>query len=359
MAFIGSKISLISNLLVRYEGTLYTIDPRESTIALQNVRMMGTEDRASDKEIKATSTIYEYMIFKGENIKKLDLIEDGNKWEDPAISRAKELPSAELQAQEYYQQHQRNWSGQNSRGGYYEGGGRMQGWGRRGRSGGYIRRYNRGGYNGNNRSRGGGGLSNSARTGGPQNNRGPGKPGNRRRSGNNSNRNADKKNEKKDCPGTGKFLERQSKDNDEDALEIPDKEFDFQGNLARFDMSSMKEALNDDTKAEAGDVKPLDAEEENPADEEDKENGNEKEVEQEANKEEKPAYQKESFFDTLSTDRETLKRPTGSEMRELDAETFGKIGSTYRCKTRWFRRWRGNFRGRGAFRGGYNQRNAN
>jgi len=295
MTFIGSKISLISNLLVRYEGTLYTIDPRESTIALQNVRMMGTEDRPAEKVIKPTSTIYEYMIFKGENIKKLDLIKDDNEFDDPAIVEAKVAPSAELQAQEYYnQQHQRGWGGQNNRGGYYDGGGRMQGWGRRGRGGGFNRRYKRGGYSGNNRNRGSG-LSNIQRQGGNENNRGP-KPNNRRRSGNNSNRNADKKNEKKDCPGTGKFLERQSKETDDADLEIPDKEFDFQGNLARFDMSSMKEALNDDTKAEGGDVKPLDAEEENPADnEDDKDDGKEEVVEQPA-KEEKPAYQKDSFF---------------------------------------------------------------
>ena len=34
--YIGAKISLISRGDIRYEGTLYTIDMNESTIALQN-----------------------------------------------------------------------------------------------------------------------------------------------------------------------------------------------------------------------------------------------------------------------------------------------------------------------------------
>jgi len=353
MTFIGSKISLISNLLVRYEGTLYTIDPQESTIALQNVRMMGTEDRPSEKVIKASSTIYEYMIFNGENIKKLEMVKEENEFEDPAIVEAKEFPRAELQSQEYYNHQQRKWSGQNNQGDYFRGG-RTQNWGggRRVRRGGYNRRYKRGGY----RNRGGNRSSNSGRTEVSSNNLGSDRPNRRkgRRIGN-------RKNDKKDCPGTGKFLERQSKENDDGDLEIPDKEFDFQGNLARFDMSSMKEALaekealTEEIKVESDDIKPLDEEEENPADDETTKN-NEKE---DTENEKKPAYEKESFFDNLSTDREMSKRPTGSEMRELDSETFGKIGSTYRCRTQWFRRWRGNFRGRGASQSGSGQRSAN
>jgi protein LSM14 len=34
--YVGSKISLISKSDIRYEGTLYTINPVESMVALQN-----------------------------------------------------------------------------------------------------------------------------------------------------------------------------------------------------------------------------------------------------------------------------------------------------------------------------------
>ncbi len=36
MPYIGAKISLISKGDIRYEGTLYSIDMNESTIALHN-----------------------------------------------------------------------------------------------------------------------------------------------------------------------------------------------------------------------------------------------------------------------------------------------------------------------------------
>ena len=43
--YLGSRIVLISNSEIRYEGTLYTIDTTNSTVALQNVRSFGTENR--------------------------------------------------------------------------------------------------------------------------------------------------------------------------------------------------------------------------------------------------------------------------------------------------------------------------
>jgi len=91
-AFIGCKISLISKSEIRYEGILYTIDTKESTIALAKVKSYGTEDRPTDKPVGPRNETYEYIIFRASDIK--DLIVDDppasgpGGLSDPAIIQA-------------------------------------------------------------------------------------------------------------------------------------------------------------------------------------------------------------------------------------------------------------------------------
>ena len=73
--YLGSRIVLISKSEIRYEGTLYTIDTTNSTVALQNVRSFGTESRKKDMPIPPSEQIFDYIIFRGTDIKDLHVCE--------------------------------------------------------------------------------------------------------------------------------------------------------------------------------------------------------------------------------------------------------------------------------------------
>lgn len=92
--YIGSKISLVSNAEIRYEGILYTINTQESTIALQSVRSFGTEGRKLP-EVPPSSEIYDFIIFRGQDIKDLTVLESkgGGPHNDPAVMSVNQKPS--------------------------------------------------------------------------------------------------------------------------------------------------------------------------------------------------------------------------------------------------------------------------
>merc|ERR1712001_197719 len=69
--YLGSKISLISKSEIRYEGILYTIDTKDSTAAFSKVRSFGTEDRPTDGPVAPRDEVYEYIIFRGTDIKDI------------------------------------------------------------------------------------------------------------------------------------------------------------------------------------------------------------------------------------------------------------------------------------------------
>lgn len=96
--YIGSQISLISKSDIRYEGTLHTIEPTEHTVSLSNVKSFGTEGRRGNgKEIPPSTEVYEFIIFRGSDIKDLSVIQTTqNQSETPAVQpKAEEKPKFE------------------------------------------------------------------------------------------------------------------------------------------------------------------------------------------------------------------------------------------------------------------------
>ncbi|EAN32665.1 Scd6-like Sm domain protein [Theileria parva strain Muguga] len=88
--FIGTKISLISKVGIRYEGSLHSLNTDDSTIVLKDVRSMGTEGRSTGNEVPPSTKVHDFVVFRGEDVTDIlvnetQISNDDTKFEDPAI----------------------------------------------------------------------------------------------------------------------------------------------------------------------------------------------------------------------------------------------------------------------------------
>ncbi|KAF8542635.1 Scd6-like Sm domain-containing protein [Trichophaea hybrida] len=113
--FIGARISLISKSNIRYVGTLHEINSETSTVALEQVTSHGTEGRrGGEGEIAGSENVYEYIVFRGSDVKDLRIEEPAQKkpqmpppqLDDPAILGQSSRPYAQPPAPFQHQQQQ-------------------------------------------------------------------------------------------------------------------------------------------------------------------------------------------------------------------------------------------------------------
>lgn len=73
----GAEIDTYSNTFHSYVGTLHEINSDESTVSLENVRSFGTEGRRGrpEEEISPSDQVYEYIVFRGSDVKDLRIEE--------------------------------------------------------------------------------------------------------------------------------------------------------------------------------------------------------------------------------------------------------------------------------------------
>lgn len=73
-------------------GTLHEISSEKSTVALEQVKSFGTEGRNPEDEVPASENVYEYIVFRGSDVKDLRIEKEPEKPaqqpqvpDDPAI----------------------------------------------------------------------------------------------------------------------------------------------------------------------------------------------------------------------------------------------------------------------------------
>lgn len=93
--YIGSRISLISKSDIKYIGTLHEINSDTHTVALESVTSYGTEGRKGNpaEEISGSDQVYEYIVFRGSDVKELTIVAPPSTKENQAPPKMPDDPA--------------------------------------------------------------------------------------------------------------------------------------------------------------------------------------------------------------------------------------------------------------------------
>ena len=115
-SYIGSVLSVVSKAGIRYTGTLIMIDSQNQTLTLQSVKSFGSEGRRGQgKEVPPSEDIYEYIIFKGTDLKEFNVIKvpdkDAKAFQDPAIIETQKKEDREADSRDTVEKEEHHYRG--------------------------------------------------------------------------------------------------------------------------------------------------------------------------------------------------------------------------------------------------------
>lgn len=79
--------------LISYVGTLHEISSEHSTVALEHVVSYGTEGRHPEDEVPASDNVYEYIVFRGSDVKDLRIEEPPKENQPPKPPQVPDDPA--------------------------------------------------------------------------------------------------------------------------------------------------------------------------------------------------------------------------------------------------------------------------
>ena len=77
------RVSIRTISEIRYEGTLYQVNPEKKSIVLTDVVSFGTEGRMPNNEILGSNVVHDSIVFEGKDIKDLVVLESGDQQTNP------------------------------------------------------------------------------------------------------------------------------------------------------------------------------------------------------------------------------------------------------------------------------------